>query len=124
MKRPLPALTNRQGPQDEQPTKVRLPMCRNACKYQFILHENEWCDECRKEEAERMEAATAEHWAGVEARVFENYTPATDSEWQRHLDTIAPRVGDQATEFRKLYLRPMKPGQPLPRLQPPTLDSL
>ncbi len=97
-------------------------MCAPVCNGSYSMAD--WCEPCRKAYDDWVEKDYAAYCEGERAAAFYAITPASDTEWQRHLDETCPLVGSQATEFRKLRLRPMKPGQPLPRLQPPTLDSL
>ncbi len=84
-------------------------MCSNSYSY------GDWCKQCQDAYDEWVDRDYAAHCEGERAAAFYAIPEATDAEWQRHLDETCPLVGDQATEFRKLRLRPMKPGQPLPQ---------
>ena len=97
-------------------------MCLWTCKRQFPYTKECWCTECVKDDADKMEQLYIEWHAEQESQRIAA-TEATDAEYAAHLDTIAPKVGDQATEWPHYRLRFLQPGEPWPRMAKPFVND-
>lgn len=71
-------------------TRTGFTKCIYACRSPFGAWRDGPCEECRKRYDELMDESYEEYKAEREHRAFLAIKPATDEEWLRRLDEIAP----------------------------------
>ena len=67
-------------------------MCQSACPKVHPGVEQRWCPDCRREYERYLDEQGSLAALALEAQEFEAITPASDEEWRRHLEDIAPLV--------------------------------
>lgn len=68
-----------------------LPPCQSSCRC-TTRNYTQWCKPCQDEENERLESDYETHVLGILATIADTIQPASRTEWESHLDEIAPKV--------------------------------
>ena len=71
-------------------------ICKCSCPKQWPHRQEEWCRDCLDEWLEWLDDQAELHRLEALADLDAAIRPATDTEWVRRLDEIAPRVEEWA----------------------------
>ena len=66
--------------------------CFCSCPTRYPFDPERWCRACIDDYADYMDATLEQRIMSLEAEVFGRILAASDDEWQRRLDEIAPKV--------------------------------